>query len=232
MLETLSRGFRNAKARLTGVTELTPDNIEDALRDVRMSLLEADVEFKVIKTFLDRVKEKAIGETVKLRAKAGDRALSATPEQHFIQICQDELIELMGPVDTDLDWAKKGPTGIMMVGLQGSGKTTTVGKLAQLAARRGQQAAAGRGRHLPSRRRRAAQGARRAARHAGLHHRGRRRRRRSARRRYAARVRDNCDVVLFDTAGRLAIDEALMAELDDDQERDAAGRTSSSSSTR
>jgi len=131
MLETLSRGFRNAKARLTGVTELTPDNIEDALRDVRMSLLEADVEFKVTKTFLDRVKEKAIGETVKLRAKAGDRALSATPEQHFIRICQEELIELMGPIDTDLDWAKKGPTAIMMVGLQGSGKTTTVGKLAR-----------------------------------------------------------------------------------------------------
>ena len=73
MLETLSRGFRNAKARLTGVAELTPDNIEDALRDVRMSLLEADVEFKVTKTFLDRVKEKALGETVKLRAKAGDQ---------------------------------------------------------------------------------------------------------------------------------------------------------------
>src|SRR5260370_25410249 len=131
MLETVSRGFRNAKARLTGVTELTPDNIEDALRDVRMSLLEADVEFKVTKTFLDRVKEKALGETVKLRAKAGDKALSATPEQHFIRICQEELVELMGPIDTDIDWAKKGPTSIMMVGLQGSGKTTTVGKLAR-----------------------------------------------------------------------------------------------------
>src|SRR5947209_18737863 len=131
MLETLSRGFRNAKARLTGVAELTPDNIEDALRDVRMSLLEADVEFKVTKTFLDRVKEKALGETVKLRAKAGDKALSATPEQHFIRICQQELVELMGPIDTDIDWAKKGPTSIMMVGLQGSGKTTTVGKLAR-----------------------------------------------------------------------------------------------------
>src|SRR5256885_835018 len=131
MLETLSRGFKNAKARLPGVTELTLDNIEEALRDVRMSLLEADVEFKVTKTFLDRVKEKAIGETVKLRTKAGDRALSATPEQHFIRICQEKLIELMGPVDTTVDWAKKGPTSIMMVGLQGSGKTTTVGKLAR-----------------------------------------------------------------------------------------------------
>jgi len=112
MLETLSRGFRNAKARLTGVAELTPDNIEDALRDVRMSLLEADVEFKVTKTFLDRVKEKAIGETVKLRAKAGDRALSATPEQHFIRICQEELVDLMGPVDPTIRFEKAGPTPV------------------------------------------------------------------------------------------------------------------------
>src|SRR5689334_9899434 len=110
MLETISRGFRNAKARLTGAIELTPDNIEEALRDVRMSLLEADVEFKVTKIFLERVKEKAIGQSVKLRAKAGDRALSATPEQHFIKICQEELIELMGPPVAEIDWAKKGPT--------------------------------------------------------------------------------------------------------------------------
>ena len=131
MLETISRGFKAAKAKLTGVTELTAENIEDALRDVRMSLLEADVEFKVTKRFLDRVREKAIGETVSLRAKAGDRYLTATAEQHFVKICQDELTALMGPVETDITWAKKGPTGIMMVGLQGSGKTTTVGKLAR-----------------------------------------------------------------------------------------------------
>src|SRR5690348_9718699 len=131
MLETLSRGFRNAKARLTGVAELTPENIEDALRDVRMSLLEADVEFKVTKRFLERVKEKAIGETVALRAKAGDRFLAVTPEQHFIKICQDELTALMGEPDPEIQSAKRGPTGIMMVGLQGSGKTTTVGKLAR-----------------------------------------------------------------------------------------------------
>ncbi len=131
MLETISRGFKAAKERLTGVAELTPDNIEEALHDVRMSLLEADVEFKVTKRFLDRVKEKAVGTAVQLRAKAGDRYLTATPEQHFIKICQDELTALMGPVDTDLQYAKRGPTAIMMVGLQGSGKTTTVGKLAR-----------------------------------------------------------------------------------------------------
>ncbi len=132
MFETLSRGFRNAKQRLSGVAELTEDNIEEALRDVRMSLLEADVEFKVTKAFLERVKEKALGETVKLKATSKDAGVARiTPEQAFVKICQDELVAMMGPVDTDLKWAKKGPTGIMMVGLQGSGKTTTVGKLAR-----------------------------------------------------------------------------------------------------
>jgi len=132
MLETISRGFRAAKQRLTGVAELTEDVIDEALRDVRMSLLEADVDFRVTKTLLERVKEAALGEEVKLRARSKDHgAIQITPEQAFIKICQDELTKMMGPVDTDLRWAKKGPTGIMMVGLQGSGKTTTVGKLSR-----------------------------------------------------------------------------------------------------
>jgi signal recognition particle subunit SRP54 len=218
MLETLARGFKNAKARLTGVTELTPDNIDEALRDVRMSLLEADVEFKVVRSFLDRVKEKAIGETVQLRAKVGDRALSATPEQHFIKICQDELTALMGPVETDLDWAKKGPTAIMMVGLQGSGKTTTVGKLARwlekqkkrpllVAADIYRPAAIDQLKVLGERLEMpvfSVDGAsppdicERAVRHA---------------------YETNRDVVIFDTAGRLAIDEPLMQELDEIKKR-------------
>ena len=126
MLETLAKGFRAARERLTGVAELTDEVIEDALRDVRLSLLEGDVEFRVVKRFLERVKEAARGKQVELRAKSkeyGTRAI--TPDQAFIAICQDELIKMMGPVDTELRWAKKGPTGIMMVGLQGSGKTTT-----------------------------------------------------------------------------------------------------------
>ena len=122
---------------------------------------------------------------------------------------------MMGPVDTELRWAKKGPTGIMMVGLQGSGKTTTVGKLARwLEKTHKQEAAAGRRRHLPPRRRRAAQGARPQLGMPvfdggqGPGHdlpRGAPRRRRS----------EGCDVVIYDTAGRLAIDEPLMQELED-----------------
>ncbi|MEO8707201.1 MAG: signal recognition particle receptor subunit alpha, partial [Kofleriaceae bacterium] len=133
MLETLAKGFRAARQRLTGVAELSDDVIEDALRDVRLSLLEGDVEFRVVKRFLERVREAAKGKEVELRAKSkeyGTRTI--TPEQAFIAICQDELIKMMGPVDTELNWARgKGPTGIMFVGLQGSGKTTSVGKLAR-----------------------------------------------------------------------------------------------------
>jgi signal recognition particle subunit SRP54 len=218
MLETISRGFRNAKARLTGVAELNLDNIEEALRDVRMSLLEADVEFKVTKIFLERVKEKAVGQAVKLRAKAGDRALAATPEQHFIKICQDELVELMGPVDNSIDWAKKGPTSVMMVGLQGSGKTTTVGKLArwfEKQKRRPMLVAADIYRPAAVEQLKVLGGKLEmpvfsmegktppeiceAA----------------VKRAYET----NRDVVIFDTAGRLAIDEPLMQELDDIKQR-------------
>ena len=132
MFDTLTKGFRSAKQKLSGVAELTDDVIDDALRDVRMSLLEADVEFKVTKAFLERVKEKARGEQVKLKAKSKEYGVkSITPEQAFVAVCQEELAAMMGPIDTDIHWAKKGPTGIMVCGLQGAGKTTTVGKLAR-----------------------------------------------------------------------------------------------------
>jgi signal recognition particle subunit SRP54 len=132
MFETISKGFRSAKERITGRGELSEDVIDDALKDVRMSLLEADVEFRVVKTFLRNVKEKALGEQVKLVAKnkAGE-TMRVRPEDHFVRICHDELASLMGPVDTAIAEANKGVTGIMMVGLQGSGKTTTTGKLAR-----------------------------------------------------------------------------------------------------
>jgi signal recognition particle subunit SRP54 len=218
MLETISRGFRNAKARLTGVAELTPDNIEEALRDVRMSLLEADVEFKVTKVFLERVKEKALGQSVKLRAKAGDRAISATPEQHFIKICQEELVDLMGAAETEIAWAKKGPTSVMMVGLQGSGKTTTVGKLArwfEKQKKRPMLVAADIYRPAAVEQLRVLGGQLDMP---VFHLEGA-----SPPEICEAAVRrayeTNRDVVLFDTAGRLAIDEPLMQELDDIKKR-------------
>src|SRR5262245_53122423 len=128
MFETLTRGFRTAKQRLSGKAELTAEVLDDALRDVRMSLLEADVEYRVVKSFLERVKEQALGQKVDLKAHTSAAGtMRVTPAQHFVKICQDELVALMGPVDTNIQTAKRGPSGIMMVGLQGSGKTTTVG---------------------------------------------------------------------------------------------------------
>ncbi len=131
MFDTISKGFRAARERLTGEGELTEESVKAALKDVRMSLLEADVEFRVVKQFLKGVKEKALGQRVKLVAKTKDQKMRVRPEDHFVQICHDELVELMGPVDTSIHRASKGVTGIMMVGLQGSGKTTSTGKLAR-----------------------------------------------------------------------------------------------------
>ncbi|HPG25493.1 MAG TPA: signal recognition particle receptor subunit alpha, partial [Myxococcota bacterium] len=130
MLETVTQGFKNATERLRGVRELTEESIEEALRDVRMSLLEADVDLKVTRSFLARVKERALGEKVETRVKdRSGRKLRVTPGQHFVRICEEELTELMGPVDPSL--AKRdGLVSIMLAGLQGVGKTTIAAKLA------------------------------------------------------------------------------------------------------
>ena len=103
------------------------DVIDEALKDVRLSLLEADVEFRVVKKFLRNVKTEALGEQVALRTKTNDGQIRVRPEDHFVPICNDALVDLMGPVDTSLATASKGITGIMMVRLQGSGKTTSTG---------------------------------------------------------------------------------------------------------
>jgi signal recognition particle subunit SRP54 len=130
MFETLTKGFRSAKQRFQGVAELDEATVDEALKDVRTALLEADVGFDVVQDFCQRVKEKAVGVIVKIKASSKEKIRRVTAEDHFVKLCHDELVELMGPIDSGLKYAKKGPTGIMLVGLQGSGKTTTVGKLA------------------------------------------------------------------------------------------------------
>jgi len=130
VLETVTQGFKNATDRLKGVRELNEDNIDEALRDVRMSLLEADVDLKVTRSFLARVKERGLGEKVQTKVKdRGGRKIKVTPGQHFIKICEEELIDLMGPVDASLA-ESSGLTSIMLAGLQGVGKTTIAAKLA------------------------------------------------------------------------------------------------------
>ncbi|HSK00174.1 MAG TPA: signal recognition particle protein [Kofleriaceae bacterium] len=216
MLETLAKGFKAARQRLTGVAELTDDVIEDALRDVRLSLLEGDVEFRVVKRFLERVREAAHGKQVELRAKSkeyGTRTI--TPEQAFIAICQDELVKMMGPVDTELRWAKKGPTGIMMVGLQGSGKTTTVGKVARWLEKthKKKPLLVAADIYRPA----AVEQLKTLGRQLGMPVWSMEGKDPVTICREAAgeAARHGSDVILYDTAGRLAIDEPLMQELED-----------------
>jgi signal recognition particle subunit SRP54 len=140
MLDTLTKGFRAARNRLAGKAEINEQVVDEALRDIRVALLEADVSLDVVKRFVARVKEKSVGELVTLKATdARGQKIKVKPQDHFIKICHDELEALMGPVDTSLAFtdSKTRPTGIMMVGLQGSGKTTTTAKLANMLIRRG-----------------------------------------------------------------------------------------------
>ncbi len=134
MFDVVAKGFRDVRNRLEGKVELTEENIDDALKDIRMSMLEADVNFRIAKNFVTRVKEKALGEIVKTTAKGEDGKVKVSAGDHFIRICHDELEGLMGPVDTNIVFGnpRVGPTKIMMVGLQGAGKTTTTAKLANL----------------------------------------------------------------------------------------------------
>ena len=132
MLETLTRGFRSARERLAGVRALSPENIDLALRDVRASLLEADVDYGVVKDFLAQVKGRALGEKVPTRVRdETGRIHRVSPAQHFVALCEEELAALMGPVDPSLARDAAGTTSILLVGLQGVGKTTVAAKLAR-----------------------------------------------------------------------------------------------------
>jgi signal recognition particle subunit SRP54 len=213
MFEALTKGFRQARNRLAGLTELTESNIDSALREVRLSLLEADVELGVVKGFLARVKEQAVGSTVQTRVKTAGQVHEVGAAEQFVKICHDELVEMMTHEGEPLVFAEGRPTGIMMVGLQGSGKTTSSAKLARYLAKQGKKpllVAADMQRpaaveqlkvlgaqvnipvfNLPGETPVAICAAA-----------------------PAEAKRTGRDVIIYDTAGRLAIDEALMQELD------------------
>jgi signal recognition particle subunit SRP54 len=129
MFDTLSTRLQGIFDRLGSRGRLTEENIQEALREVRVALLEADVNFKVVRAFIDSIRDKAVGQDV-LR--------SLTPAQQVVKIVHDELVELLGGSGHRLAMASNPPTVIMLMGLQGSGKTTTAGKLARLYARQGQ----------------------------------------------------------------------------------------------
>jgi signal recognition particle subunit SRP54 len=140
MFDALAKGFKQAKNRLAGLTELNDQNVESALREVRLSLLEADVELGVVKAFLARVKEQALGEIVRVRAKGTQgETVKVSAGDQFVKICHDELVAFMTAEGDALTFSASGPTGIMMVGLQGSGKTTTTAKLGNLLRRQGKK---------------------------------------------------------------------------------------------
>jgi len=122
MFESLTDKLEITFKKLRGQGRITEKNIDDALREVRLALLEADVHIKVVKSFLDAVKSKAIGQDV---------LGSLTPEQQFVKIVRDELTTLLGGTHQGLDLKAAPPVVIMLVGLQGSGKTTTAAKLAR-----------------------------------------------------------------------------------------------------
>jgi signal recognition particle subunit SRP54 len=212
VFEALTKGFREAQNRLAGLTELSEKNIQAALKEVRLSLLEADVELGVVKRFLGAVEEKAIGQTVRTRVRhSGDTHRVSAGEQ-FVKICHDELVAMMRNDAEPVVFAASGATGVMMVGLQGSGKTTTSAKLARWFDKQGKApllVAADMQRpaaveqlqilgeqigvpvfNIPGASPLAiCEGARAEAKKLGR------------------------DVIIYDTAGRLAIDEALMQEL-------------------
>ncbi|HCG29958.1 MAG TPA: signal recognition particle protein, partial [Chloroflexi bacterium] len=121
MFETLTDRLNNAFAKLGNKGKLTEADVDEVMREVRRALLEADVNFKVVRDFVAAVRERAVGEEVL-------QALS--PTQTVISIVNDELIKVLGAEPVPLQQADTGPTIIMLVGLQGSGKTTHAGKLA------------------------------------------------------------------------------------------------------
>lgn len=215
MFDALTDKFGKVFRGLSGRGRISEENVREALRDVRTALLEADVNFKVVREFTEKVMEKAMGQEV---------IKSLKPGELMVKIVYDELVQLMGPVDTQIYFVQPGPTVIMMCGLQGSGKTTTCGKLAKLLVSKGHHpmlAAADLQRPAAVEQLRVigeqvgvpvytdetkvaphgevAKGAAVAVCRAAINQ---------------ARANGR-DVVILDTAGRLAIDEELMEELKD-----------------
>ncbi|MBI4816430.1 MAG: signal recognition particle protein [Deltaproteobacteria bacterium] len=133
MLEAVTKGFKAARRRFGAASTVDPAAIELALRDIRMSLLDGDVEISVVRTFLEgldqRAREELVAGTAKVVVDGKEKEITAY--HRFIAICQEELEKLMGQKEAPLEYAPLGVTAIMLVGLQGSGKTTTCAKLAR-----------------------------------------------------------------------------------------------------
>src|SRR5713226_443756 len=128
MFESLSNRLQDVFKTLRGETRLTPENVEAALREIRLALLEADVNFKVVKAFIDRVRDRAMEQEV---------VGSLSPSQQVVKIVRDEMVALFGDAKGGLKPTTKRPRVILLLGLQGAGKTTTAGKLAKWLTKQG-----------------------------------------------------------------------------------------------
>jgi signal recognition particle subunit SRP54 len=205
MFDALSTRLQGVFRSIRGDGRLTEVNVEAALREIRLALLEADVNFKVVKAFTDRVRDRAMDQEV-LR--------SLTPSQHVVRIVRDEMLALFGDAQGGLSQTQKSPRVVMLLGLQGSGKTTTAGKLGRWLTRQG---------HHPML---VSTDVRRPAAIEQLNVLGQQAQLRvhdpagemdPVRRAAGALVEaknTGFDVLIVDTAGRLHIDDALMAELE------------------
>jgi signal recognition particle subunit SRP54 len=128
--EGLSSKLQEFTKKLRGKTRITESDLKDMLREVKLALLEADVNYKIVKEFISTIQEKALGQDV---------LKSLTPGQQVVKIVKDELVELLGGTESRINFSPNPPTIIMLVGLQGSGKTTTAGKLANLLRKQGKK---------------------------------------------------------------------------------------------
>ena len=205
MFESLSNRLQEAFKRLRGHGSLTEAELDEALKEIRLALLEADVNYRVVKDFVDRVRTKAVGAEI---------LKSLTPGQQVVKVVRDELSELLGHHSEGLRFASTPPTVILMVGLQGSGKTTTSGKLARWLARE---------KHAPLlvpadlRRPAAVEQLHKVAAAVGvptIQVEGETDPVKLAQKGLGVARARGYDVVVVDTAGRLHIDEELMVELE------------------
>src|SRR5450432_180903 len=205
MFDNLSDKLQKVFKNLRGEGKLTAENMEAALREIRVALLEADVHFRVVKQFIENIKQKAMGEEV----------LSAlSPTQQVVKIVRDELIKTLGTHQSKLRFANEPPSAIMIVGLQGSGKTTSTGKLARWLSKNGHNPImVSVDVYRPAARQQLAVVAReiKLPVYAGTAEETKPLELARSARREA--VQTGRDVLLIDTAGRLHIDDQLMKEL-------------------
>lgn len=205
MFKSLTDKLSQTLRDLAGKSRLTPENVEAACKDVRTALLEADVNFKVVKKFVDRVREKTMGAEV---------APDMEPAHAFIKAVSDELVAVMGGKAEPLAVSGKPPTVLMMIGLQGSGKTTTAGKLARLLAKDQKRLMLV---ACDLQRPAAVDQLETLAKQVGVKfyaNRGTQDPVLVAKEGLSAARAEAIDTVIFDTAGRLHVDEALMQQLE------------------